>query len=120
MGENLNIARDALERVQDLLKSAPPGRVPEDELRNVLIRLQFAENALTQNEKKIWLRTKVGKEMLSDFSTASKKLLGAIEGLQKNETGPNFLDDIDAALGDLEHHAKRLNAETSRRSMVVT
>jgi len=121
MGESLNFAKDVLQRTMQLLKEAPAGAVPEDDLRDIQIRIQIAQNALIQNERKIWLRTKAGKEMIGDFGVAATKLLGAAERIGKAEApDPALLKDLKAALGEVELHAKRLNEETRRRSMVVT
>ncbi len=86
---------------------------PATGYKEFLFRLQLAQNALIQNERKIWLRTKVGKEMLSEFSNASGKLLG----LLKSGGGQ---EDIEGAVGELEAVARKMNEETRRRSMVVT
>lgn len=119
MGVNFNVIKSDLDRAMDMLRMAPSGWVQEDEMRIIMFQLQSAENVLIQNEKKIWLRTNVGKEMLGDFGAASEKLLDSVMRLQK-EPGPTLLDDIKATLLDLECQAKKLNAETRRRSMVVT
>ncbi|MFQ6053177.1 MAG: hypothetical protein ACE5OO_02970, partial [Candidatus Bathyarchaeia archaeon] len=83
MGEALTFAKDVLRRTLDLLREAPPGSVPEEDLRDINTRIQIAQNALIQNERKIWLRTKEGKAMIGDFGVASTKLLGAAERLQR-------------------------------------
>jgi len=121
MGETLTFARDVLQRTLELLGMAPAGAVPEDEMREVQTRIQMARNALIQNERKIWLRTKEGKEMIGEFGVASTKLLGTVERLQRREAADTgLLKDLEAALGEVELHARRVNEETRRRSMVVT
>lgn len=110
MGESLNTAREAIGRVMEILRAE--SGIPEDNRRALLTRLQFAQNALIQNERKIWLRTKIGKEMLGDFGEAAKKLLAHVES--------DSMEDIEAALADVELHAKRIEEETRRRDMVVT
>lgn len=121
MGESLNFAKDVLKRTLELLREVPAGAAPEDEMRDIQIRIQIAQNALIQNERKIWLRTQAGKEMIGDFGVASTKLLGTVERLQRADApDPGLLKDLKAALGEVELHARRLNEETRRRSMVVT
>ncbi len=113
MGESLNKAKDDLGRALDTLRAMESGSFPEDGLRDLATRIQFARNALVQNEKKIWLRTKMGKEMLSGFGDASSKLLDALDS-------GSSLEEIEAALAEVELQAERVNEETRRRSMVVT
>ena len=122
MGENINLAKGVLMRTLELLREVPKERVPDD-LSEINLRIQIANNALVQNERKIWLRTKAGKEMVGDFSVASTKLLGTVERLQRLNDHDMVLrahEDLKAALGEVELHAKRLNEETRKRSMVVT
>lgn len=121
IGEKLNLAKSIIEEVLEMMRAVSKSRVPEDKMRDLMTRIQLAKNSLIQNEKKIWIRTKVGKEILSDFNAASEKLLGVVEKLQRvHEIEPDLLVEVDVALGDVESHAKRLNEETRRRSMVVT
>jgi len=121
MGESLTFTKDVLKRTLELLRMAPAGMGPEGEMREIQTRIQMAQNALIQNERKIWLRTNEGKEMLGEFGVASTKLLGTVERLQRQEApDASLLKDMKAALGEVELHAKRVNEETRRRSMVVT
>ncbi len=108
MGESLETAKSTLERVMETLKGS--SSASESELRDILTRLQAARNTLVQNERKIWLRTKAGKEMLSDYGEASLKLLGAVE------SGSG----LEEALTEVEAQAKRISDEIRKRSMVVT
>lgn len=113
MAETLNAAKEAMDKTIETLKATPPETIPEKESRHLVTRLQLARNALAQNEKKIWIRTKLGKEMLTDFGDASQELLGAMES-------GSGLEEIEAALEAVERQAKRINEESRRRSMVVT
>ncbi|MBC8498466.1 hypothetical protein ISS40_04890 [Candidatus Bathyarchaeota archaeon] len=108
MGESLETAKSTLERVMEALRGS--SKASESELRDLLTRLQAARNTLIQNERKIWLRTKAGKEMLSDYGEASLKLLGAVE------SGSG----LEEALTEVEVQAKRISDEIRKRSMVVT
>ena len=121
MGESLTFANDVLKRTLELLRMAPSGMAPEGEVREIQTRIQMAQNALIQNERKIWLRTKEGKEMMGEFGVASTKLLGTVERLQRQAIpDASLLKNLKAALGEVELHARRVNEETRRRSMVVT
>lgn len=108
MGESLETAKSTLERVMEALRGS--SKASESELRDLLTRLQAARNTLIQNERKIWLRTKAGKEVLSDYGEASLKLLGAVE------SGSG----LEEALTEVEVQAKRISDEIRKRSMVVT
>ena len=104
----METAKSTLERVMEALRGS--SNASESELRDLLTRLQAARNTLIQNERKIWLRTKTGKETLSDYSEASLKLLGAVE------SGSGLKE----ALTEVEAQAKRISDEIRKRSMVVT
>jgi hypothetical protein len=108
MGEALETAKSTLESVMEALRGS--GAASEGEVRDMLTRLQAARNTLVENERKIWLRTKAGKEMLSDFGEASRRLQGAVE------SGSG----VDEALTEVEGQAKRISDEIRKRSMVVT
>lgn len=113
MGESLSKAKEALGKALDTLQAEDYKSVSEGELNDLAIRIQFARNALVQNERKIWLRTKAGKEILGGFGEAAERLLDHVE----SNSG---LEEIETALADVELHAKRINEETRRREMVVT
>ena len=108
LGESLENAKSTLERVMETLKGSQIAS--EKEMRDLMTRLQAARNTLVQNERKIWLKTKAGKEVLSDYGEASLKLLGAVE------SGSS----IEEALTEVEAQAKRISDEIRKRSMVVT
>ena len=113
MGESLNNAKQALNKTIETIGTTGQHGIPDSELRDLLTRLQLARNALVQNERKIWLRTKIGKEMLVEFSETSARLLGVVES-------GSGLEEIKEVLADVELQAKRLNEESRKRSMVVT
>ena len=82
----------------------------EKEMRDLMTRLQAARNTPVQHDRKLWLTTKAGKGVLSDYGEASLKLLGAVE------SGSS----IEEALTEVEAQAKRISDEIRKRSMVVT
>ena len=108
MGESLETAKSTLDRVIEALRGS--SSASESELRDLLTRLQAARNTLVQNERKIWFRTKAGKEMLSTYGEAALKLLGAVESCS----------GLEEALTEVEAQAKRISDEIRKRSMVVT
>ena len=57
----MDSAKSTLERVMETLKDSQV--TSEKEMRDLMTRLQAARNVLVQNERKIWLRTKAGKEV---------------------------------------------------------
>ena len=76
----------------------------------LVAQLKNIDRLVTQNVNKIWLRTKSGKPMA--------------EGLQqKAETALKQLEDVSAlksAITELEDAVKEIDAESERRSMIVT
>jgi len=119
MGENLEVAKWSLESALKMLDALPSGGIPLDERRDIRIKIQMGLNALTQNEKAIWLKTKKGKDILTEFHEASAKLKDTVERFD-DETSSKFLEGVKAALMDVETGTKKINEETRRRSMVVT
>ena len=80
----------------------------EDE--ELVAQLKNINRLVTQNLNKIWLRTKSGKPMA--------------EGLQqKAEAALKHIEDVPAlknAITELEDAVKEIDAESERRSMIVT
>ncbi len=76
----------------------------------LVAQLKNIDRLVTQNVNKIWLRTKSGKPMAEALQ-------------QKAETALKHLEDIAAlktAITELEDAAKEIDAESERRSMIVT
>ena len=78
-----------------------------------MYQLESVRSVLIRNEKKIWLRTKKGRGMLFDVSEATERLRGALASSSE-------LDVVDAALIEVEKHARAIEEESRKRSMVVT
>jgi hypothetical protein len=104
-------AKKALEGVLEIIKGLKG--ITEEDRRSLLARAQSAYNVVAQNEKKIWLRTSLGKAMVGDLNSSSVTLLKAVE---------QFKDaaELESAMSDLEAQTRRIEEETRRRSMVVT
>ena len=112
MDERLSSAKEALGKAAGLLKEGA-GPALQEEAEVLAARIQFALDSLIQNEKKIWLRTKKGREMLGEFESASRDLIELVESRSDADRLRGVVDDV-------EERAKRLNEEVRRRSMVVT
>jgi len=105
--------KNNLSRTMEILRERPAEEPSGRAKRELLTRLQSAQNILIQNERKIWLRTRAGKEMMADFEAASEKLRMTAES-------DSALEGVKEALSEVETQAKRIDDETRRRSMVVT
>ncbi len=88
----------ALENLDSVIEKVSDESVKE--------RLGDARKVISQNRKKIWLRTKTGKPMALDTQAVTEKILGT--------------SDIEAALVELEAHVAKITEESRRRNMVVT
>ncbi len=75
--------------------------------------MESVHSVLIRNEKKIWLRTKKGREMLAEVSNAAETLRGAIVSSDELET-------VELALNDIESLARAIEEESRKRNMVVT
>lgn len=71
----------------------------------IINRVTGVKKILSQNRKKIWLRTKIGKPMAEETLALTDQLL-------------NNYDD--STLTELEAQADKINEESRRRDMVVT
>ena len=76
----------------------------------LLEQLKTIEKIITQNQTKIWLRTRSGKPMAEKMETTAADVLKLLE------KG----NDISGMLNELESVAKEIDEESQRRSMVVT
>ena len=73
-------------------------------------RLGEARKIISQNRKKIWLRTKTGKPMAEETQAITEKIVSAREGS----------DEMEPVLSELEAQMGKIREESRRRSMVVT
>jgi hypothetical protein len=80
----------------------------------------MAHNHLVQNERRIWLRTRDGREILERFNRAASRLLEASNRLIENPMDRSMVGEFESALLEVEECARRLDEESRRRSMVVT
>jgi len=112
MSGNLNSAKEILEGAMEAL-SAKGDSISEGEMRDYTMRLQICQNALIQNQRKIWIMTKLGKGMLEKMGSAAEALIDVLK------TGTDSAG-IEAALIKVEAQAKEIEEESRRRDMVVT
>ena len=73
-------------------------------------KLKTIDRLITQNQGKIWLRTRSGKPMAAKMEETAAMVW------EKHEKG----EDINAVLDTLLAVAKEIDDESQRRSMVVT
>lgn len=113
MGKSLYSAKEALAMVVDVLEKDMGDVFPGTSIRDLVTRLQIVKKILVQNEKKIWLRTKKGREMLLEVEEASKTLLEILKtSLDYNE--------IQKSVVAIEMYGVKLEEEIRLRSMVIT
>jgi hypothetical protein len=103
--------KSALEGVIEIVKVLKG--ITEEKRRSLLARAQLIYNIVVQNEKKIWLKTSVGKAIVSDLNSSSVTLLEVVEQF-KDEV------ELEAALANVESQTRKIEEEIRRRSMVVT
>jgi uncharacterized protein YoxC len=103
-----NMVADVLEFVNGLKDD-----LPGNQLNDLRTRLQFVRNTVIENERKIWLRTKKGKELISDLNGRTERLL---ESVKEKQVSTNF----ENILQEMEEKAKEIVEEIRKRSMVVT
>ena len=77
---------------------------------SLLEQLKTIDKLITQNEAKIWLRTRSGKPMAEKMETTASMVL------QKQEEGADLAEPINMLMSV----AKEIDEESQRRSMVVT
>lgn len=77
-------------------------RVTDESIKE---RLNHVKKIVSQNRKKIWLRTKSGKPIAEETLAFTEKLLKQVE---------------DSTIAELEVQAYKIEEESRRRSMIVT
>ena len=101
--------REIIDESLDVLKKRSDG----SRSQGLVYSLESVRSVLIRNEKKIWLRTKKGRGMLADVSEAADRLRGALASSCEWDT-------VEVALGEVETLARAIEAESRKRSMVVT
>ncbi len=113
MKDNLEELKSTFKATLETLKTSQAEGDPSKGREVFMSRIQRAENVLIQNQKKIWLKTKKGREALTKLGVAAERLRESIDSA-------GDVDETEAALKALELQAKNIEDEIRRRSMVVT
>ena len=95
----------AKETVEKIINSIEAGDHPSKE--SLLEKLKTIDKLITQNQSKIWLRTRSGKPMAEKLENVATNALNQFES--------GSLD-----VNELLEVAKEIDEESQRRSMVVT
>ena len=111
MSTRLLAVKEKLIRIKSLLIEANGN---EGYVAGLLIRIDKVHNLLTENESKIWLKTRVGEPMLKELQDAVD------DGFKLLEGGKSVLESFETALKKVEEKAAKIDEESRRRSMVVT
>ncbi len=113
MKDSMEELKSTFKATLETLKTSQAEGAPSKRLEGFLSRIQRAENILIQNQKKIWLKTKKGREALTKLGVAVERLRESIESA-------GGVDETEVALKVLELQVKNIDDEIRRRSMVVT
>ena len=113
MKDNLEELKSTFKATLETLKTSQVEGGPSKGLEGILSRIQRVENVLIRNQRKIWLNTKKGREVLAKLGVATERLREIIESA-------GGVDDTEAVLKALELQEKNNEDEIHRRSMVVT
>jgi Tfp pilus assembly protein FimV len=92
----------ALENLDNVIE-----KISDESVRE---QLGKARKVISQNRKKIWLRTKTGKPMAEETQAITEKIVSTMEGSE----------EMESVLSELEAQAGKIREESRRRSMVVT
>ena len=105
MSQQMNKAKEIVEKIINKIETGSHSSNDRlfDQLKNI-------DKLISQNQSKIWLRTRSGKPMAEKIETVAGKVLKQLE------------KDLELAEGikELESVAKEIDEESQRRSMVVT
>ena len=112
MAESIGGVRDFVEETLASLKDGIEGAENSD-IKGLIARLESVRATIVRNEKKIWLRTKKGRDMLSEANKAAGRMRSALDP-------PFNFEDLRRTLDKVEAHARAIDEETRKRSMVVT
>jgi Tfp pilus assembly protein FimV len=92
----------ALENLDNVIE-----KISDESVRE---QLGEARKVISQNRKKIWLRTKTGKPMAEETQAITEKIVSTMEGSE----------EMESVLSELEAQTGKIREESRRRSMVVT
>lgn len=119
LSEDLKVSKEGIQKALEVVRGISNDSIPLTEIRDIDMRIQMANNILIQNEKKIWLRSKDGREILSEVRSTVDGLLREIMELQNSPERERWSSFI-RTLEKLETVLMKMEEESRRRSMVVT
>lgn len=111
MNTKLSTVREKLILIKSVLAA---DKDDEGYAAGLQIRLDKVINVLTENESKIWLRTRVGEPMLTELQDTVDDAYKVLKG------GESASERFKAAFNEVERKASKIDEESRRRSMVVT
>ena len=120
MENKRDISKKNLTKAMNMLKLSSENVKHQQKIRDLSMKIQFSLNSLIQNEKKIWLRTKIGKEMINEFYDSTDKFIELMENSQNVFSDESKLEELNNAAEEVEKVGKKINEETKKRNMVVT
>ena len=112
MVEDFDGLRGVIDEALELMKNGIEG-IEESKHQGLVSRVESVRAALIRNEKKIWLRTKKGRQMLTETGAATGRMRAALD------TPINF-GELEDSLAEVEAHTRAIDEESRKRSMVVT
>jgi pyruvate formate-lyase activating enzyme-like uncharacterized protein len=120
MEKKMDFSKKALTKAINMLNLSSENLLHQQKIRDLSIKIQFSLNSLIQNEKKIWLRTKIGKEMIDEFNSSVEKLIKIVDGSRSDFLNVTELEVLNNAVEEVKNIGKKMNEETRKRNMVVT
>ena len=99
MSQQMNKAKEIVEKIIKEIEAN------NSEKEALLAKLQEIDKLIARNQSKIWLRTRSGKPMAEKLENAAIKALEELKSLD--------LDELEAV-------TKEIDAESEKRSMIVT
>jgi hypothetical protein len=106
---NVSDVREIIDESLELLKK----RLNDADSQGLVYKLESVRSVLIRKEKKIWLRTKKGREMVAEISEAADRLKRAL-------ASSGEWDNVDGTLGEVEILTRAIEEESRKRNMVVT
>jgi hypothetical protein len=91
-------------------------------LGEILFRVRMCQNAILENERKIWLRTSEGRSLLGSVASSIRDLDDTVSKYLRESTEKqgDAIVSLMEKVENLEHYVIRLKEEIGRRQMVVT
>jgi hypothetical protein len=111
MSTRILALKEKLANVNSMLDKS---NINEEKTVGLRLRLSKVVNIISENESKIWLRTRVGEPMLKTIQESVDNAFRVLEN------GNSATELFEVALREVERNAANIDEESRRRSMVVT